>query len=302
MATAGRTVVFTAVAVMAALAALLVFPLYFLRSFGYAGHRRGRRRRPRRARSAAGAAGRARATGSTPAGCRGRGRPRARPRRGGAASPAGSPAVRRWSRCRSSRCCCSRRARCWASASAPRTRACSAPTADSRQVADALVTDFPGNASAPIDIVTTGPVEADRAGARTPARSPAPPDVARVSSSAGTFATVHGRRPGRPALRPARPAQRLTVVTTWPPSPSAGQHLVRDIRAMAGPGGTDVLVGGADAQLIDTRHVIGERLPLAVGLVVAHHAHRAVPVHRQRDPAHPGGAAQRAQPRRPPSA
>ena len=37
VATAGRTVIYTAVAVMAALAALLVFPLYFLRSFGYAG-------------------------------------------------------------------------------------------------------------------------------------------------------------------------------------------------------------------------------------------------------------------------
>jgi putative drug exporter of the RND superfamily len=37
MRTAGRTVLFSAVTVAAALAALLVFPLYFLRSFGYAG-------------------------------------------------------------------------------------------------------------------------------------------------------------------------------------------------------------------------------------------------------------------------
>src|SRR5690606_14475402 len=37
VATAGRTVIYTAAAVMTALAALLVFPQYFLRSFGYAG-------------------------------------------------------------------------------------------------------------------------------------------------------------------------------------------------------------------------------------------------------------------------
>src|SRR5437868_6660579 len=37
MATAGRTIAFSAIAVAAALSAMLVFPVYFLKSFAYAG-------------------------------------------------------------------------------------------------------------------------------------------------------------------------------------------------------------------------------------------------------------------------
>ena len=37
MATAGRTIAFSALAVAAALSAMLVFPVYFLKSFAYAG-------------------------------------------------------------------------------------------------------------------------------------------------------------------------------------------------------------------------------------------------------------------------
>ena len=43
---------------------------------------------------------------------------------------------------------------------------------------------------------------------------------------------------------------------------------MREIRVTPPPAGVDALVGGVDAQLIDTRSAIGDRLPLAIGLIV----------------------------------
>src|SRR6185369_11522455 len=56
----------------------------------------------------------------------------------------------------------------------------------SRQVADALVTRFEGNSATPVDIITTAAVRAGDVAdfARTLSGLP---DVASVSSSAGTF-------------------------------------------------------------------------------------------------------------------
>ncbi len=267
VATAGRTVIYTAVAVMAALAALLVFPLYFLRSFGYAGI-------GVVAIAALGAlvllpallavlghrvnAGRVRWTRSAQ----------------GAASPF-------WGRLAGR---VMRRPALFALPVIATLLVVGGPllgikfgtpdqgvlraASDSRQVADALETRFPGNAGAPIDVVTAGPV--DTGALREYGRQLSLlPDVAQVSTSDGTYR--HGQ------AAPATPAdaalgspdgQRLTVVTTVAAKSDQSQQLVGSIRDMSGPGGTAVLVTGVDAQLIDTRQVIGERLPLAVGLVV----------------------------------
>jgi RND superfamily putative drug exporter len=141
-------------------------------------------------------------------------------------------------------------------------------SATSRLVSDTLVSDFPGNASSPIDVVTTGAV------APGPLRDYAAtlsqlPHVVRVESSAGTF--VHGQAgPANPrdaAL--GRPdGQRLTVVSDLVTKSSAAQDLVRSVRDVTAPAGVGVLVGGVDAQLIDTTHSIGHQLPLAIGLIV----------------------------------
>jgi putative drug exporter of the RND superfamily len=138
-------------------------------------------------------------------------------------------------------------------------------TATSRQVSDTLVADFPGNASSPIDVVTTGPVAA--APLADYARQLAQlPHVVRVESSAGTF-VAGGRGPGNPAL--GRPdGQRLTVVSDLVTKSTAAQELVRSVRAVPAPAGVGVLVGGVDAQLIDTTHSIGHQLPMAILLVV----------------------------------
>ncbi len=300
VATAGRTVIYTAVAVMAALAALLVFPLYFLRSFGYAGigvvaiaalgalvllpallavlgHRvnAGRVRWTRSAER--GASPQSRLIGSQAS-------PQSR-LTGWQASPQsrliGSQASYFWGRLAK---LVMRRPALFALPVIAALLVVGGPllgikfgtpdqgvlraASDSRQVADALVTRFPGNAGAPIDVVTMGPV--DTTALRGYARQLSLlPDVAQVSTSAGTY------RQGQAA--PATPAdaalgspdaQRLTVVTTLAAKSDESQELVGSIRDLSGPGGTAVLVTGVDAQLIDTRTVIGERLPLAVGLVV----------------------------------
>ncbi len=142
------------------------------------------------------------------------------------------------------------------------------PSASSRQVADALVDRFPGNASSPIDVVTDGPVDAAPLAAYAQRLSRLP-GVVRVDTSAGTFA--HGSpAPGSPANARLGTAdgQRLTVTSNLVTKSEAAQDLVRDIRALPGPGGVPVQVAGADAQLIDTIHSIGNRLPLAATLVV----------------------------------
>jgi putative drug exporter of the RND superfamily len=138
----------------------------------------------------------------------------------------------------------------------------------SRQVASALVDRFPGNASSPIDIVTLGPVDAAPLAAYAQRLSQLP-GVVRVDSSAGSFAQ------GKPG--PASPAnarlgnrdgQRVTVTSNLATKSAAAKDLVRDVRALPGPDGVDVQVAGSDAELIDTIHSIGNRLPLAGLLVV----------------------------------
>jgi putative drug exporter of the RND superfamily len=267
VATAGRTVIYTAVAVMAALAALLVFPLYFLRSFGYAGigvvaiaalgalvllpallavlGTRVNSGRVRWTRSAEGAA--------SPFWGRLAGRVMRRPAL--LALPviavllfvAGPLLGIRFG--------------------TPDQGVLRA-AADSRQVADALVTRFPGNAGAPIDVVTAGPVGPVALDGYARQLSLLP-DVAQVGTSVGTYRHGQATPPIGPDAALSSPAgQRLTVVTSLPAKSEQSQSLVETIRGMSGPGGTSVLVTGVDAALIDTRDVIGERLPLAIGLVV----------------------------------
>jgi RND superfamily putative drug exporter len=276
VATAGRTVIFTAVAVMAALAALLVFPQYFLRSFGYAGigvvaiaalgalvllpallavlgHRvnAGRVRLPGRRGSAADRRGRLQGAPS-PFWGRLAGRVMRRP------GLIGLPVV----------------ALLLLAASPLLGVTFGIPdqnvlrdTTASRQVADALASRFGGNADTPIEIVTTGP--AGPTGVAEFARTLSQlPDVAHVTSSAGTY--VDGTAlPGSadPSLATAR-AQRFTVVTAVPADSGAAQDLVRTIRGLPGPDDTGFLVTGASAALVDTKQSIADRLPLAVGLVL----------------------------------
>jgi putative drug exporter of the RND superfamily len=136
-----------------------------------------------------------------------------------------------------------------------------------RQTADRLQNGFAGNESTAMDVVFDRPVGTGPL-AGYAARLSELPGVSRVDSSAGTFVAGQAgpTNPADAAL--GRPdAQRLSVVTNLVPQSDPAQRLVATIRAVPGPDGATPLVGGVDAQLVDTKHSIGSRLPLA-GLIV----------------------------------
>ncbi|MEV0473053.1 MMPL family transporter, partial [Streptomyces prunicolor] len=139
--------------------------------------------------------------------------------------------------------------------------------AASRQVSSVLREKFDGNEDSALHIVIGTAV------GRTPLESYATElsglkGVVRVETSAGTYAA------GRPTATDAgssalgrSDAQQINVVSTLTPKSDEAQSLVRDVRAVAPPTGTHPLVGGVDAVLVDSKHSVGSRLPLAVALV-----------------------------------
>lgn len=264
--TAGRTVAFSAATVAAALAALLVFPQYFLRSFGYAG---------------VGVV--AIAAFSTlfvmPAlftvlGHRvNSGRlPWSNPGRSSARAPM-------WGRLAGT---VMRRPALTALPVLAVLLAAASPLlgitfgtpdervlpsgAESRQVSAVLQEKFDGNDDAALHVVIDSSV------GRTPLGSYAAgvsglKGVARVETSAGTYTGGRSTAAGDPSL--GRPdAQRINVVSALEPKSDESQALVGEVRALAPPAGSQALVGGTDAVLVDAKGAIADRLPIAVALVV----------------------------------
>lgn len=265
--TAGRTVAFSAATVAAALGALLVFPQYFLRSFGYAGvgvvaiaaistlfvmpalfvvlgHRVNSGRLPW--------ARRGRSTGRAPLWGRLAGTVMRRPAL--TALPvlavlllAASPLL-------------------GITFGTPDERVLP-EDAQSRQVSSVLQEKFNGNDDAALHVVIDDPLS------KAPLQTYATDlsglkDVVRVETSQGTYADGRSEAtiPGNKAL--GRPdAQQVTVVSTLPPKSDAAQDLVTEVRSIDPPAGAQPLVGGVDAELVDSKDSIGSRLPLAVALV-----------------------------------
>ena len=67
---------------------------------------------------------------------------------------------------------------------------------------------------------------------------------------------------------------RQSAGTTWFSAPirpdsqsGAAQSLVREVRAIPGPDGATTYVGGSAASLVDQKHDLGSKLPLALGLI-----------------------------------
>jgi len=265
--TAGRTIVFSGATVMAALAVLLIFPLYFLRSFAYAG-------------IGVVLISMIAAVVVLPALLAVLGRrvnsgrlPWARKREPSTAAPLWGRLARQVMRhpvliavpvlavlvlialpLRH------------VQLGTPDDRVLPSTT-QSRAVGDVLRTDFAGDSSTALNVVTDGPL--DRAALTTYAtRLSDLAGVARVEGSVATY--VHGTAVPHstdPAL--ARPtAQRLSVVSTADPRSAAAKDLVRAVRDLPPPDGVRVYVGGQTAELIDTTHAIGSRLPFAALLIV----------------------------------
>ncbi|MFB9313138.1 MMPL family transporter [Nocardioides plantarum] len=118
-----------------------------------------------------------------------------------------------------------------------------------RVVSDALAAQYDGTGSTPVTVAVTG----DEAGAST------------LADGAATL----------PGVVEATPAQRLDA-TTWQvdltvSGDAAGddaRRVVGEVRDLADATGTDALVAGPAAEFVDQQDAIGSSLPLAVALLV----------------------------------
>lgn len=269
LATAGRTIVFSGLAVSAALAVLLLFPLYFLRSFAYAGvgvvaiavagavivlpavlallgHRVNAVKLPW-ARSV---------TRGSESQFWGRLAVRVMRRpvlAGGAVVvllvAAAAPLLQ-------------------VSFGTPDDRVL--PTsAPSRQVGDALRADFGRNDLTPVDVVTIGALDAAEVSEYAATLSTLPA-VDRVESSGGVFVAgeLVGDNPAGPTMS-APAAEQISVVTAADARSTEARDLVDDVRSASPPADdVAVLVGGETAVLVDSLEAIGDRLPIAATLIV----------------------------------
>ncbi|MCU4183279.1 MMPL family transporter [Acidiferrimicrobium sp. IK] len=273
VATAGRTIVFSAGAVAAALAALIVFPVYFLRSFAYAGI------------SVVAVAALA-ALVVLPAillslGTRVNALRVPWGRHAGVASGQES---RFWRRV--------------AAAVMRRPLAAGLPvvaalvvlmvpffgvhfgTPDDRvlpsssaahQAGNALRGHFPADAADTIDVVTAAPLGAPSASEYARAISLVPGVVA-VDGPGGRFAGGAQVAPATPvdARYQAAAGTWLSAVIAPDPLSGAAAQVVHQVRAVPVPGHTTTAaVGGQAASLLDQKHDLGGRLPLAIALIVA---------------------------------
>ena len=138
---------------------------------------------------------------------------------------------------------------------------------DSRAVGDVLRSRFAGDSSTALNVIADGrPSRAALTGYA--ARISELAGVARVETSVAIYA--HGAavpHSADPALARAN-AQRLSVVSAADPRSALAKRLVRTVRAMPGPDGARIYVGGQTAELMDTTHAIGHRLLLAAVLIV----------------------------------
>jgi trehalose monomycolate/heme transporter len=127
-----------------------------------------------------------------------------------------------------------------------------------RQVSEALDSEFPVNSTAPIEALITG------AGAS--ASGPALDSyLHRIEAIPGVMgAQVTGvREPGGSGgdVPPGKNVTRVDVGYTPAPVSAAARNIVTQIRALAPPAGTAVLVGGTTAGLVDELASLGSTLP-----------------------------------------
>ncbi|MET7769250.1 MMPL family transporter [Nocardia sp. NPDC005366] len=137
-----------------------------------------------------------------------------------------------------------------------------------RQVGDAMRMEFGGGDANALSVVTTSGVAAGPVAEYARALSRVE-HVTQVDSSAGTFAAGEQRGTSPADARFARPhAQRLTVLTNLDRNSAEARDLVDRVRAVPAPDGTRALVGGEVAGLRDSLASIGDRLPIVIGWIV----------------------------------
>jgi RND superfamily putative drug exporter len=142
-------------------------------------------------------------------------------------------------------------------------------SAEAYQVGQVMRTEFPGREFAALSViaptVTAGQDKVDAYAASLSRID----GVGRVDAATGTYAG--GRRLAPPTPASARFTRGggtyLSVVPAIETMSARGERMVHDVRAVPSPLG-HVLVTGQAARLVDTKHSLGSKLPLALGLIV----------------------------------
>jgi len=137
-----------------------------------------------------------------------------------------------------------------------------------RQVGDALRTQFAANQDDTIDVVTTKAMDATEAAAYSHTLSSLP-GVEGVSGPAGQWSGGVATKIGPAASRYQTDASSwFSAIITPDPLSGKAASLVSKVRHLAVPAGVTAYVGGAAASLVDQKHDLGSRLPLALILIV----------------------------------
>ncbi|MFF3851037.1 MMPL family transporter [Streptomyces sp. NPDC002328] len=140
--------------------------------------------------------------------------------------------------------------------------------AESRQVSQILREEFGGSEDSAVFIAIDESVD-EATLASYAGRLAALKGVERVETSVGAYTPGQSTATGPADSALGRPdAQQINVVSSLTPKSEAAESLVEEIRSVTPPPGTEPLVGGNDAVLVDAKQSIGDRLPLAVSLVV----------------------------------
>ncbi len=267
VATAGRTIAFSAAAVGCALATLLVFPLFFLSSFGYAGI----------GVVVIAAVG---ALTITPAALAllGKRVDAGRLPWSGTASGSVSPF---WHRLASTvfrhpvRTAVPVLAVLLLAASPLLGISFSLPdqsvlpaSAQSHRVADLISTEFPSRATATIPVLLSQPADPTVAAGYALALSTVPGVTAVAAPGLTAVHGVSGQADPAAGVLSAGGWQRLMVITDAPTGSDGARTIVDGIRAVPVTSGPGYLVGGGDASLADTLAAIGRPLPIALGIIV----------------------------------
>ena len=141
----------------------------------------------------------------------------------------------------------------WGGTDARVLPAASAP----RQVTQALNANFPGNASAPIEVVLRGP---------DPGRPASPAQLAAYTSRLARVAGVTGAQ----VTGVRGDIARIDLRYSPDPLSSAARQIVTRVRAVAPPAGTQAYVGGQTAQLVDELASLSATVPwMAVTMAAA---------------------------------
>jgi uncharacterized membrane protein YdfJ with MMPL/SSD domain len=141
-------------------------------------------------------------------------------------------------------------------------------SASARQVGDQLRDDFPGYGAPAVSVVLPDAPGLSRVGLDAYAAALSRvPDVSSVSSPGGTF--VDGRRRGPPSAPNgiSDGSAFVTVGSTAPLYSEASADQLDELRAVPTPSGRAVQLTGAAQSNLDSMHAIASRLPVVLALI-----------------------------------